>query len=108
MNEKPINPLQYGYYKEEMETHCQSLQLFYQQEARHRVGHWSDANVKLLSPQTDVQAEIRTYHVPNITCGTPNAKTMRTVTLKMLIALMKLMGCKAMKLLVCNLQKVSI
>ena len=51
MNEKPINPLQYGYYKEEMETHCQSLQLFYQQEARHRVGHWSDANVKLLSPQ---------------------------------------------------------
>src|SRR6266516_2911152 len=76
--------------------------------AHHRVGHWSDANVKLPSPQTDVQAEIRTYHVPNITCGTPNAKTMRTVTLKMLIALMKLMGCKPMKLLVCNLQKVSI
>jgi len=73
--------------------------------AHHRVGQWSDANVKLPSPQTDVQAEIQTDHVPNITCATQNAKTMRTVTLKMLMAMMKLMGCKPMKFLFCNLQK---
>ena len=33
MNEKSINKLQYGYYKEEMETQFQSLQLFYQHDS---------------------------------------------------------------------------
>src|SRR6266516_4536194 len=85
--------------RKKVETCCQSQQQFYQ---HHRPSlSWSDANVKQPAPQTDVHAEI-------ITCSTRNVKTMKTVTPKLLIAMMKMLDCKLMKLLVCNLQKVSI